>query len=269
MICFPNCKINLGLFITEKRPDGYHNIETLFYPVPLCDVLEMTEGNKNEFTISGIDIPGGYESNLVIKAYEILRNRFKLPCINVHLHKVIPTGAGLGGGSSNAAFAIKLLSDLFSLKLSKEQMLDVAGLLGSDCSFFIENNPVYATNKGDIFENVNLDLSPYTLLLVKPPVHISTPIAFWLVQPHKAPFHLKNINIAKIKEWKSCVENDFEKPLFTIHPEIKRITETLYEIGALYASMSGSGSAVFGLFNDEVDISGLFKDCFTWQGKLK
>ncbi len=268
MICFPNCKINLGLYITEKRPDSYHNIETLFYPVPLCDVLEINEGNKNEFTVTGIDIPGGYESNLVIKAYEILRAKFKLPFIRVHLHKVIPTGAGLGGGSSNAAFMIKLLDEFFSLNLSKEQMQDVAGLLGSDCSFFIENKPVFATNKGDVFENVDLDLGAYSLLLVKPDVHISTPYAYSLAQPHKASFNLKNIDILKINEWKANIENDFEKPVFALHPELKLIKEKLYNMGALYASMSGSGSAIYGLFKEAVDVEGLFTDCFTWQGKL-
>jgi len=268
MICFPNCKINLGLFITQKRPDGYHNIETLFYPVPLCDVLEIAEGGKNEFTITGIDIPGGHQSNLVIKAYEILNNRFKLPSVKIHLHKVIPTGAGLGGGSSNAAFTIRLLDELFSLNLTTEQMHDVAGQLGSDCSFFIGNKPVYATNRGDVFENIALDLSNYHLLLVKPAFHISTPYAFSLATPCKAPYHLKEIDIKNLREWKSFVENDFEKPLFAIHPELKRIKEKLYDLGALYASMSGSGSAIYGLFSQKVDTAGMFNDCFTWQGKL-
>jgi len=269
MLSFPNCKINLGLYITEKRPDGYHNIETIFYPVPLCDVLEIVEGEKNEFTISGIDVPGGYESNLVIKAYEILKKRFNLSFVKIHLHKVIPTGAGLGGGSSNAAFMIRLLDDLFSLHLSKEQMQDVAGQLGSDCSFFIENKAVFASNKGDVFESVVIDLSNYALLLVKPEIHISTPLAYSLAQPRKAPFNLKDIDIANIAEWKNYVENDFEKPLFIKYPELKLIKEKLYSMGALYASMSGSGSAVYGLFKEEVETKDLFNDCFVWQGKLQ
>jgi 4-diphosphocytidyl-2-C-methyl-D-erythritol kinase len=268
MICFPNCKINPGLFIIEKRQDGYHNIETLFCPVPLCDVLEVVEGDKNEFTISGIAVPGGSESNLVIKAYEMLKKRYDLPCVKIHLHKVIPTGAGLGGGSSNAAFMIKLLDEVFSLQMSKEQMRDVAGMLGSDCSFFIENKSVFATGRGDVFENVGIDLSNYFLLLVKPAVHISTPYAYSLVEPRPAPFDLRKIDVTKISEWRNYVENDFEKPVFAIYPELKGIKEKLYELGAVYAAMSGSGSALYGIFKEEVDLKGLFDGCFVWQGKL-
>lgn len=269
MICFPNCKINIGLYITEKRPDAYHNIETVFYPVPMCDVLEIAENNKNEFTLSGLKIPGSRESNLCLKAYDIVKKKYNLPPVKIHLHKAIPTGAGLGGGSSNAAFMIKLLNDTFMLNMTNAQMQDIAVNLGSDCSFFIENKPVFATNKGDIFESINLDLSKYHLLLVKPHIHISTPDAFSMLKPRKALFSLKNIDTDKINEWKNYVTNDFEGPLFSKFPEIKMIKEKMIDRGAVYASMSGSGSAVYGIFETSVDTRGLFKGCFTWQGKLK
>jgi len=269
MICFPNCKINLGLYITEKRPDGYHNIETVFYPVPLCDILEIAESNKNEFTLSGLAIPGKDESNLCLKAYSSLKKIYSLPSVKIHLHKAIPAGAGLGGGSSDAAFMIKLLNDTFSLNMPHEQMLDVAGELGSDCSFFIENKPVFATNKGDVFSYINIDLSKYYLLLVKPDVHIPTPIAYSMVKPKKASYSLKNIDVTKINEWKNYVTNDFENAVFAKCSEIKTIKEKMYALGALYASMSGSGSAVYGIFESQINTSGLFNGNFVWQGKLK
>jgi len=268
MLCFPNCKINVGLFITEKRPDGYHNIETIFYPVPLCDILEVIESKKNEFTTSGLEIPGNRESNLCLKAYNILRKNFNLPPVKIHLHKVIPMGAGLGGGSSNAAYMIRLLNDLFSLNMEIQQMQEIAGSLGSDCSFFIENKPVFATNKGDVFKSINLDLSNYYILLVKPDMHISTPEAYSLITPRKASFPLATIDISKIHEWKQTIKNDFEDFVFTKFPEIKLIKESLYNAGAIYASMSGSGSAVYGIYEKPIDTKGLFNGSVIWQGKL-
>lgn len=268
MLSFPNCKINLGLFVTEKRPDGYHNIETVFYPVPFCDMLEIIVSDKNEFTTSGIEIPGSREANLCLKAYDILKRKFSLPCIKIHLHKQIPAGAGLGGGSSDAAYTIKLLNDIFSLKLSIEDMLDIASTLGSDCAFFIENKPVFATNKGDVFTGINPDLSNYHLLLVKPAVHVSTPEAYSMIKPGKASFPLTDIASLKMEDWKKYIINDFEEPVFLKHPEIRVLKETMYNYGAVYASMSGSGSAVYGIFKEPLDTEGLFKDCFLWQGKL-
>jgi 4-diphosphocytidyl-2-C-methyl-D-erythritol kinase len=268
MICFPNCKINIGLFITEKRNEGYHNLETIFYPLPLYDILEITEGEKNEFTTSGLVIQGSRESNLCIKAYDSLRGKYKLPPVKIHLHKAIPTGAGLGGGSSDAAFMLKLLNDNFSLNIEKEELLYTASKLGSDCAFFIENKPVFAKNKGEYFENISLDLKNYFLVLVKPDVHISTPEAYSLINPRKAPYSLKNIDITQISEWKNFITNNFEEPLFQKFPEIKNIKEKLYNAGAIYASMSGSGSAVYGIFNEVVDLSELFPGNFIWQGKL-
>jgi len=268
MICFPNCKINIGLYVTAKRPDSYHNIETIFYPVPLHDALEVIESDKNEFTQSGITIPGNREANLCLRAYDILQRKFKLPPVKIHLHKVIPTRAGLGGGSSNAAFMIKLLNDVFSLNMNIPQMQEIAANLGSDCSFFIENTPVFATSRGDVFENIEFDLSNYYIVLAKPDLHISTPEAFSLVTPKCAPFLLKEINVTEISEWKDFVNNDFEKVAFHKFPEIKAIKEKMYELGAVYASMSGSGSAVYGIFEKEIDTKSLFNNCFVWQGKL-
>ena len=270
MICFPNCKINLGLFVTEKRPDGYHNIETVFYPVPLCDILEVVKSNKkNEFTVSGNKIPGNKESNLCLKAYNILQKKFKLPPVKIHLHKVIPTGAGLGGGSSDAAFMIKLLNDLFSINMNVAQMQEIAGNIGSDCAFFIENKSVFATNKGDVFNKLKLDLSSYHILLVKPDIHISTPEAYSYIKPKKSSFLLTNINVAKISEWEKFIKNDFEDVVFKKFPEIKMIKEKMYQLGAVYASMSGSGSSVYGIFEKAVDTKDLFDNCFVWQEKLK
>ncbi|MGD0712149.1 MAG: 4-(cytidine 5'-diphospho)-2-C-methyl-D-erythritol kinase [Bacteroidales bacterium] len=268
MICFPNCKINIGLYITEKRPDSFHNIETIFYPVPLHDALEVIESNKNEFTLSGIDIPGNREANLCLRAYDILLRKFKLPPVKIHLHKAIPTGAGLGGGSADAAFMIKLLNDVFSLNMNITQMQEIAANLGSDCSFFIENIPLYATNKGDVFENIKLDLSKYHIVLAKPDLHISTSEAFSLIAPKKAAFQLNKIESKKMKEWKKHIVNDFEEVVFRKFPEIKAIKEKMYESGAVYASMSGSGSTVYGIFKKEINIKGLFDNCFAWQGKL-
>jgi 4-diphosphocytidyl-2-C-methyl-D-erythritol kinase len=259
----------MGLFVTEKRPDNYHNIETVFYPVPLADILEIVESKKNEFTLSGHDIPGNRSSNLCLRAYDILRKRYQLPPVKIHLHKVIPTGAGLGGGSSNAAFTIKLLNDLFSINLNDEQMQEIAGSLGSDCSFFIKNKAVFATNKGDVFRNIDLDLSNYHILLVKPNIHISTPEAFSRVIPGKASFPLSGLGVADIHEWKFRVRNDFENNVFEKFPEIKLIKEKLYKLGAAYASMSGSGSCVYGIFEKPVSTINLFENCFVWQGKLK
>jgi len=269
MICFPNCKINLGLFVTEKRPDGYHNIETIFYPVPLCDILEVVESNKNEFTISGNKIPGNKKSNLCLKAYDILRKKFDLPPVKIHLHKVIPTGAGLGGGSSNAAFMIKLLNDTFSIGMNVHQMQEVAGNIGSDCSFFLENKAVFASNKGDVFNKLKLDMSRYHLLLVKPDIHISTPYAYSLIKPKKSSFSLTKIDVKKIHEWKNYIVNDFEIPVFKKYPEIKMIKEKMYKSGAVYSSMSGSGSSVYGIFEKAIDTKKLFDNCYVWQGKLK
>lgn len=265
MIVFPNAKINLGLHVTEKRPDGFHNIETAFYPVPgLCDALEIIPSDRQgvEFTTSGLPIPGDPAGNLILKAYHLLLSvipypvsgiRYpgsgKLPpASRIHLHKVIPAGAGLGGGSSDAAFTLKLLNDLQGLNLSVFQLHDLAKRLGSDCAFFIENKPVFATGRGDQFEPIHLDLTGYRIEIIVPQIHVSTPEAYSMVTPRKPDQSLKDIIQLPVEQWKEKIVNDFEKPVMKKYPVIREAREEMYNRGAVYAAMSGSGSAVFGLF---------------------
>ena len=249
MITFPNAKINLGLNITERRPDGYHNLETVFYPIPLCDALEITDANKTSLTISGLNIEGDIEKNLVVKAYRLLEEDFKLPTIEINLLKKIPCGAGLGGGSSDAAFTIKILNEKYNLNITEKQQKEYASKLGADCAFFISNKPSYATGIGNILKDINLSLSNYYIYLIKPNIHISTAEAYSSIIPQKNEVSLQDIILkTPIEEWKNYIFNDFEKSIFKQHQEIKELKETLYKQGALYASMSGSGSSVFGIF---------------------
>jgi len=256
MICFPNAKINLGLHILSKRPDGYHNIETVFYPVNLCDALEIVPAKEKKTTFSqtGIPIAGKQEDNLVLKAYHLLKKDCHLPEIAIYLRKQIPPGAGLGGGSSDAAFMIKLLNDFAGLKLSVEQMEEYAGRIGADCPFFIRNQPVFAEETGSVFSPVNISLQGYHLVVVKPDVSVSTKEAYAQVKPQRPVTPLKNIIRMPVNEWKNHLINDFEPGVFAQYPEIKEIKQQLYAEGAIYASMSGSGSAVFGIFDKAVDI---------------
>lgn len=253
MLTFPNAKINLGLNITGKRPDRYHSLETIFYPIPLEDALEINiaKENKHKFTLyqSGIAIDGNPEDNLVVKAYTMLDARFNLPPVDIHLHKHIPSGAGLGGGSADAAFMLKLLNETFELCLSVEELEDYAASLGADCAFFIQNRPTFAEGIGNIFSPVSLSLEGYRLVLIKPNIFVSTKAAFSLIQPHKPNPSIKEIITRPITEWKELMVNDFEKSVFAQYPEISEIKKQLYQQGALYAAMSGSGSSVFGLFN--------------------
>lgn len=248
MISFPNAKINIGLNVVSKRLDGYHNLETIFYPIKLSDALELTNSDKTKFTASGIKIDGNPENNLVYKAYQLLQNDFKLPPVKLHLHKAIPFGAGLGGGSSDAAFVLKMLNNFFKLNISSPKLKTYAALIGADCPFFIENKPTFATGIGDQFQSINLDLSKYEILIVKPNVSVSTPDAYRGVIPAKPKFNLREIDNLPIEKWKDTIENDFEKSVFLKYPEIKELKQTLYKMGAIYASMSGSGSSVFGFF---------------------
>jgi len=251
MICFPNAKINLGLHILSKRTDGYHNIETVFYPVNnLCDALEIVpvaEG-KTTFTQTGIPIAGKTEDNLVMKAYSLLKAAYDLPEIAIYLRKQIPLGAGLGGGSSDAAFMIKLLNDFARLNLSIEQMETCAGKIGADCPFFIQNQPVFAEGTGAVFSPVTISLQPYRLVVIKPSVSVSTKEAYAQVKPRQPAVSLKDIIRLPVTEWKNRLVNDFESGVFALYPEIEEIKQRLYSEGALYASMTGSGSAVFGIF---------------------
>lgn len=252
MLVFPNAKINLGLHITEKRSDGYHNLETIFYPIPLEDALEINpaKDNNHKFTLhqSGIVIDGKPEDNLVAKAYQMLDERFNLPPIDTHLYKHIPSGAGLGGGSADAAFMLRLLNENFSLGLSIEELEDYAARLGADCAFFIQNKPTFAEGIGNIFSPIKLSLKGYRLVLIKPNVFVSTKAAFSLIKPRKPIYSLKEIIACPVTEWKDLMANDFEESVFPQYPEIGEIKEDLYQRGAVYAAMSGSGASVFGLF---------------------
>jgi 4-diphosphocytidyl-2-C-methyl-D-erythritol kinase len=268
MVTFPNCKINLGLNIVNKRNDGYHDIETVFYPIQAKDVLEVVE-EKNiqpsmlnvQFSMSGLQIEGDQKNNLCLKAYDLLKKDFpKLPAVQMHLHKAIPMGAGLGGGSADGAFTLKLLNKKFDLSLSEKQLINYSLQLGSDCPFFILNKPCFATGRGEILEQTELDLSDYKFLLVQPLVHISTAWAFSTIKTLKPVKSIKQIIQQSILTWKAELINDFEKPVFEKYPEIKKIKDKLYNAGAIYASMSGSGSAVYGIFKKEKAISISFPD---------
>jgi 4-diphosphocytidyl-2-C-methyl-D-erythritol kinase len=272
MICFPNAKINLGLTITEKRHDGFHNIETVFYPVGWNDALEVivVENAKQEFNLhlSGLTIIGNLEDNLLYKAYQIIKQSKTLPAVDVYLHKTLPMGAGLGGGSADAAFFINLLNDQFGLNFTEPERIDIAKQLGSDCAFFIKNTPVYATQKGDVFTDIQLDLSHLYISIIYPNVHSNTKDAYSLVKPQQATLSLLEIIKQPVSTWKTVLVNDFEKSIFALYPIVEKTKHDLYELGAVYACMSGSGSAVFGLFENEPDIKHLAQFPH-WVGRMK
>lgn len=267
MLCFPNCKINIGLSVIEKRQDGFHNVETVMYPIGMNDILEIIISPNKKFTFqtSGINISGERKHNLVVKAYEMLKKDFKLEPVEIHLHKTIPPGAGLGGGSADAAYAIKLLNNIFDLKLTVKQKQQYACQLGSDCAFFIENKPVLAYEKGNRFENIQVELSDYCFIIVKPEILINTTEAYSLIKPSIKDTSLKEVIRQPVEKWKNTLINDFEEVIFKRHPEIKKIKDRLYELGAVYASMSGSGSAVYGIFKEQPKINNEFSDCFVWK----
>ncbi len=258
MLVFPNCKINLGLQITGKRADGFHNLETVFYPVPFKDALELIPDANNksgiEFTGTGLTVDGKPEDNLCMKAYHLLKKKFpKLPAVKIHLHKTIPMGAGLGGGSADAAFMLTLLNNKFRLNLSTDQLVNYALELGSDCPFFIINKPCYATGRGEVLEDIRVDLTGYKMILINPGIHINTGWAFAKIDPAPSKTSIKKIMQQPVESWKAELLNDFEEPVFTAHPQIKEIKDSLYHQGAIYAAMSGSGSTVFGIFEGNID----------------
>ena len=259
MVTFPNAKINLGLSITRKLHNGYHSIESCLYPIPWCDVLEFIPGKKISFSSSGIAIPGEDKDNLVLKAYKLLRKDFGLPELNIHLHKIIPMGAGLGGGSADAAFMLKMLNNEFQLFLDDSVLEDYAAQLGSDCPFFIKNKPAIATGTGTDLEVFDLDLSGMWMLLIKPDVHISTQEAYANVTPKPNEVDLKSLLESKdFTLWREKLVNDFEASIFPNHPALREIKEALYQNGAVYAAMSGSGSTLFGLYTKKPEISPAF-----------
>lgn len=260
MLVFPNCKINLGLHVTARRPDGYHNIETVFYPINWCDALEVIEntasGDAFQLTHSGLHIEGDLKSNLLYKAWKLINSEKKLPPVKVHLHKHIPMGAGLGGGSADAAFFINGLNTQFALGYNESERISLASQLGSDCAFFIHNKPVLATGRGNEFSNIHADLSQYYILLVYPAIHSNTKDAYEGLTP-KAPKHdLRGIiDSHSVKDWKSLLVNDFETSIFKKYPAVEALKHQLYDQGALYAAMSGSGSTVFGIFEHEPQLA--------------
>ena len=262
MIVFPNCKINLGLHILRKREDGFHDLETVFYPLPLQDALEIVQNDTTEpeltFSASGLPIDGEAANNLCYKAYYLLKQQFpQLPAVRMHLHKVIPMGAGLGGGSADGTFTLLALNKKFNLGLPDSALIELSLNLGSDAPFFIPNKPCYATGRGEHLMPVELDLSAYKILVINPKIHINTGWAFSHIRPFSGRASLKELIQLPINEWKGKLINDFELPVSTHHPEISAIKEGLYQYNALYAAMSGSGSTVFGIFPKEADLSKL------------
>lgn len=261
MVLFPNCKINLGLNIICKRTDGYHNIETVFYPIPFTDALEAIEATSFHFTVTGLSITGSANDNLCLKAYHLLKKDFPdLPVAHIHLHKAIPMGAGMGGGSSDGAFMLLLLNKKFNLQLSEAQLVDYALLLGSDCPFFIYNKPLFATGRGERMVPVNIDLSGYKFVIVNPGIHISTREAFAALTPTIPAKRIDTIISQPVTTWKEELVNDFEQPLFIKYPAITAVKAALYSAGATYAAMTGSGSTVFGIFDQSVDVQLSFPD---------
>jgi len=264
MVLFPNAKINLGLRITSKREDGYHDLNTVFFPIPMRDVLEVvsdpTPGQEwIKFTCSGLPIPGSTGSNLCIKAYHLLKKQYPaLPPILMHLHKHIPMGAGLGGGSADGAFMIRLLNEKYKLGMDDEMMKMHALELGSDCPFFIVNQPVQANGRGEIMHAIHCSLSSKTIVLVCPGIHVSTADAFKQIKISPSAMACSDIVSSPIEDWKNMLFNDFEGPVFNLYPEIGAIKEKLYAAGAVYASMTGTGSTVFGIFDSAPGIDNLF-----------
>ena len=269
MICFPNAKINLGLNIVSQRNDGFHNLETIFYPINLKDGLEIINSESQEqyqFFQTGIKIDGDPSTNIVIKALELIKNHSKIniPNIDIHLLKKIPTGAGLGGGSSDAAFMLKLLNENYQIGLSNNELVELALQIGADCPFFLYNKPAFASGIGNQLEPIDLDLSGMYLLVVKPDVFISTKEAYSMITPKTPTLSLKDIVNRPLNEWKELMKNDFEDSIFKKYPQICKIKQQLYELGATYASMSGSGSSLYGIFNKKPNFQKLFSNNFTW-----
>lgn len=266
MIVFPNAKINLGLNIVSKREDGYHNIVSCFYPIPFADILEVIPSKTYKFTSSGIVIPG--DGNLCTKAYNLLKADFNIPPVSIHLHKIIPIGAGLGGGSSDASFTLKCLNDLFDLGLDSAQLETYATQIGSDCPFFITNRPVVASETGTTFSSTTLNLTGKYFVLLNPGIHVSTAEAYGGVVPKQPNLAVSEILEKPIDQWQGTLQNDFELTVAKKYPEINRIKQSLYELGAAYASMSGSGSSVYGIFDEEIKIPANLKEFVCWQGFL-
>lgn len=274
MIVRPNAKINIGLNIVEKRADGFHNLESLMVPFGLTDELKLTENKRHgakkfELVIDGLPVDGSLDTNLVSRAYHLINADYNLPPVRVVLKKQIPMGAGLGGGSADGAFTITALNKMFDLKLNVEAMQRYAAMLGSDCALFVQNKPAFATSRGEILKPVNINLKGYSILIVKPYVHVNTAQAYKLLTPHRPEISITDLLDKKPEEWRGKMVNDFEEPIFKMHPILNDIKTTMYSAGAAYASMSGSGSAIYGLFAGKPDVGKFrFENCFFWEGKF-
>ena len=277
MITFPVAKINLGLNVVEKRADGYHNLQTVFYPVPIMDALEivpMSDGFPSDvdcdLKVTNITIEGDEQRNLVVRAYQLLKADYpELPRVHAHLWKGIPTQAGMGGGSSDCGYMIRLLNETFDMGLSSEQMQQYAARLGADCAFFIESSACYAEGIGERLQPIDLDLSGWHIGVVRPDIPVPTKEAFSRIHPHYPALNCRDVVKQPVETWRDRLTNDFEESVFALHPEIGAVKEQLYKMGATYAAMSGSGSALFGLFKDEPDaLRQTFPDMFTFSGVL-
>jgi 4-diphosphocytidyl-2-C-methyl-D-erythritol kinase len=271
VIVFPNAKINLGLRVIRKRHDGFHDIESLFYPLSLRDVLEVLpvgEEKESFFRTSGLDVTAD-DTNLCMKALGELKSRYQFADVGICLHKTIPLGGGLGGGSSDAAFTLKVIDKLFKLKLSKKELLSLAGELGSDCPFFIDGRPMLVTGRGEIMDPAQAVLKGYYLLLVVPDIKINTSEAYEMITPNTEGERVQSIVQLSPENWRDRLLNHFEPPLFRKHPELSAIKERLYDSGAIYASMTGSGSAIYGIYNGAPEITSELKRYFVYREKLK
>lgn len=277
MIEWPVAKINLGLNVVEKRPDGYHNLQTVFYPVPIKDVLEVEAVSSNtkaaidcQLSISNIPIEGDVQKNLVVRAYQLLKEDFPtLPQVKVHLEKNIPTQAGMGGGSSDCAYMIRVLNEQFALRLSDQQMMQYAARLGADCAFFVLSKPCYAEGIGELLQPIGLDLSGWYIGVVRPDIPVPTKEAFSRIRPHYPEKNCREVVMQPVETWRRELVNDFEESVFALHPELAAVKGRLYDMGATYAAMSGSGSALFGLFRDAPErLSGAFGGMFTFWSLL-
>ncbi|MEZ4799354.1 MAG: 4-(cytidine 5'-diphospho)-2-C-methyl-D-erythritol kinase [Flavobacteriales bacterium] len=255
MIVFPNCKINIGLFITGKRADGFHSLESVFAPVDWKDVLEVNYSrHDSSLKVTGHQVTEEVEDNIVFKAFRLVQLKYGIENVSMHLLKHLPSGAGLGGGSSDASFTLKALNQLFNLDLTTTELQALAAELGSDCPFFIENKTCFVAGRGEVFEPLELDLSSYHIAIIKPNIHVSTKDAFAGITPQAASFDLRKLSSLPITEWKSHVRNDFESTIGKLHPIILDLKREFYDAGALYASMSGSGSAVYGIFENTPNV---------------
>lgn len=284
MLVFPNIKINLGLFVTGKRPDGFHNIESIFYPVGWRESLEIVdraavedehrqwnsrvESGRVRFYSYGIPIPGDPGQNLCIRVFHLLEAWFNLPPVDMHLLKAIPAGAGLGGGSADAACCLRALRDFFHLRISDHEAMELLAGIGSDCPFFWKNRPMFVFGRGEQMRPADLDLSSYHILLVYPSLAVSTKEAYAGVSPKAPPIDLNLIGSLPVEHWREVVHNDFETSLFPAYPQLAAIKEQLYDLGAAYASMSGSGSTLYGIFKDKPTVPEKWSGYVTWMGEL-